>query len=196
MEDPSGFKVLELGAGCGLTGLVSARLLENIRQSVATLASARVILTDFNSTVIENLNRNVALNDLNDICSVVGLDFYCVESRENGKWCDMDGVSHPPVDVIIGADIICQASDAAAVATTLSAVLKKNGVAFIVCADAAHRFGVEHLTRQCQEVGLLVYTQNAGEFLDSSQTKNLEQTTGYVEDMHLTLFVVHKRGTI
>jgi Lysine methyltransferase len=211
---PDTITVLELGAGCGLTGLAAALCLRRHFQKEMSLSSptisTRVILTDFNPTVLENLKSNIALNDLNDICSVVGLDFYqqvssTVDSdgvtKDKSTWVDMSGLTHEPVDMIVGADIICRPQDAQAIARTLAVALRSpstghsNGdsVAYIVCADAAHRFGVECFVDYCERLDLIVHTRDANEIYDRMmQHRNLEQTAGYVEGMNLTLFTIYK----
>jgi predicted nicotinamide N-methyase len=200
--------ILELGAGCGLSGLVAALCLRNYQSR-----SVNVVLTDFNPLVLDNLQRNIHLNDVSDICTVVGLDFYEQSGHADQQWIAMNGIGPccDPVDVVIAADIICQPSDAIAVANTLHDVLKPNGVAYIVCADAKHRFGVDRLYVECQRVGLTIFTNgisitsvNAHDD-DSDDTKtdgmirlyegdirNLELTTGYVHGMKFTLFTIRK----
>jgi predicted nicotinamide N-methyase len=195
--------VLELGAGCGLSGLVAALCLRKYQSK-----SVRVVMTDFNSMVLDNLQRNIHLNDVSDLCSVVGLDFYQQTGHAEQHWISMDNVPCDPVDIVIAADIICQPSDAEAVANTLHDTLKPNGVAYIVCADAKHRFGVDHLYEECQRVGLVIpvstkdithfddNTVNEGTIrLQKDDIRNLEQTTGYVHGMKLTLFMIQKCHT-
>ena len=109
-----------------------------------------------------------------------------------------------PVDIVIGADIICQPSDAVAVANTLHDVLQPNGVAYIVCADSQHRFGVDHLYKECHRVGLTILTKDITTNIDTDDTnedtirlheddiRNLEVTSGYVHGMKLTLFLIRK----
>lgn len=203
--------VLELGAGCGLSGLVAALCLRQY-----TSKSVSVILSDFNPLVLENLQQNIQLNDMSDICSVVGLDFYQQSGRAEEHWITMNtgtatATMNTPtpsaqVDVVIAADIICQPCDAVAVANTLHDTLKPGGVAYIVCADAKHRFGVDHLYDECQRVGLTISTTNIvhcdddTDANDSSDTirlhdediQNLNVSTGYVHGMKLTLFMIMK----
>jgi Lysine methyltransferase len=166
-----------------------------------------VILTDFNPLVLENLQRNVNLNDLSDICVVRGLDFYQQSGKSKQNWIamDIDCSNCDQVDIILAADIICQPSDAIAVANTLHDALKPSGVAYIVCADAAHRFGVDHLCTECQRVGLTISTKSITHGSDAEEptectirlleedVRNLELTTGYVCGMKLTLFVIRKQ---
>jgi predicted nicotinamide N-methyase len=193
--------VLEIGAGCGLSGLVAALHLQklNLQNNV------RVILTDFNSLVLENLQRNIDLNNLSDICSVAGLDFYQQTGQGTGNWIAMNGTQIQPVDLVLGADIICEPADAVAVANTLQDVLKPDGIAYIVCADAKHRFGVDHLHDECQRVGLSIDVvaiscdenkDNLGKKtinVSEEDIQNLELTTGFVKLMNLTLFIIKKQ---
>jgi predicted nicotinamide N-methyase len=202
--------VLELGAGCGLTGLVAARLQQQQQRnqeqqsgpkrvtSTEEESTPSVLLTDFNPTVLENLKRNVELNEVTDVCRVVGLDFYQqIANSSTDHWTDMDGVAREPVDVVLGADIICQPADAVATAHTLNRVLRVGGSAYVVCADAAHRFGVDHFATECQRVGLQVSTHDTSEILNDDkvlcgQQHNLEQTAGYIDGMSLTMFTIRK----
>jgi len=49
--------VMELGAGCGLVGLTAAILLQHADDD------DKVIFTDYNPVVLENLQKNIDLND-------------------------------------------------------------------------------------------------------------------------------------
>lgn len=191
--------VLELGAGCGLTGIVAALLQQ---QRSTTTKPCRIFLTDFNSAVLENLQHNLVLNDVTDVCSVAGLDFH-LQSGTTDCWKCVDGIKRVPVNVVLAADIICQPSDAVAAANTLHDVLQPGGVAYVVCADALHRFGVDHFAAECKRVGLTVTTRDARDVYDDNMpprtvypANNLEQTAGYVPGMTFILFTVRKKISI
>jgi len=210
-----GKTVLEIGAGCGLAGLVAAQLQQNdpllsspkyelpgptpsqkeASVQIAAAAEPKVILTDFNPTVLENLRLNVALNGVD--CEVVGLDFYQQTSSNDAGWVDMNGRCRSHVDLVLGADIICQPSDAVAAAATVHCALKAGGVAYIVCADAEHRFGVDQFATECERVGLEVESRNAASdanpALELLREEGLEKTAGYVENMNMTIFTLRKR---
>lgn len=188
-----GKRVLELGAGCGLTGLVAASL----QRKYPIDSRSSVLLTDFNATVLKNLQRNIDLNDLSSSssssnCSTVGLDFY---HKQNGDgWHDMDGNSHELVDVVLAADMICQPEDAVASAQTIHDLLVSGGKAYVVCADAMHRFGVSEFESACRNVGLQIEIEDVknlhnGEFLKSG----LDVTSGYVDGMSLTMYFLSKQ---
>ena len=168
--------VLELGAGCGLSGLVAANL-----------QPKSIILSDFNPTVLDNLQQNIALNNANT-ARAIGLDFYqqCETSSSSG-WIDMDGEVHSAVNVIVAADIICQYQDSVAAATTIRNALLPDGIAIVICADAKHRFGVESFASECQKLGLVVETTNVTDF---STCEEIEKTTAFVQGMTLTLFQI------
>lgn len=183
--------ILELGAGCGLTGLVAAKLIQQESNN-----SAKVILSDFNRTVLENLERNAHLNDTSDLCSVVGLDFYQRQDDDiRDGWVDMSGVRNNSVDVVLAADVICQASDAVACAQTIWKTLKAGGVAYCVCATSHHRFGVDHLEEECRKVGLDVETKLVPGDAQGS-LDDLKRTSGYICGMDLTFFTMRKPTTV
>jgi predicted nicotinamide N-methyase len=169
---------LELGAGCGLTGLVAAGL-----------SPSKVVLTDFNPKVLENLRNNIALNNLE--ATAIGLDFY-QQQGDCTKWIDTDGEPHLGGNVVLGADIICQPEDAVAAANTIHDALLPNGLAIVVCADAKHRFGVDRFESECQRMQLNVHTSNMADLYDGQLlNKDMEMTTGYVEGMSLTMFQIN-----
>jgi hypothetical protein len=153
--------------------------------------SQQVLLSDFNEKVLENLERNIALNEVTGICRRIGLDFYQQSGTSRNGWKSMDDELQAPVDIILAADMICQPSDAVFAANTISDALASNGKAYVVCADAAHRFGVDHFVAECQRVGLhITAEQLVG--TEYFQGPDLEKTSGYVSGMSLTLFRVEK----
>jgi predicted nicotinamide N-methyase len=172
-----GRSVLELGAGCGLTGLVAAGL-----------SPSNVVLSDFNAKVLENLRHNIVLNSLE--ATAIGLDFY-QQQGDCAKWVDTEGESHSGVPVILGADIICQPEDAVAAAKTIHDALLPDGLAIVVCADAKHRFGVDCFESECRRHALTVHTSNMADLYNGQLVKkDMEMTTGYVEGMTLTMFQI------
>jgi len=175
-----GRTVLELGAGCGLTGLVAAGL-----------EPSSVILSDFNPKVLENLERNIALNNVNATTVAVGLDFYQQSGGSSSGWMDIHGEFHSAVHVILAADVICQPSDAVAAAKTIHDALHQDGVAIVICADAKHRFGVDCFESECNKVGLSVRTYIVADLYGGQLvSREMELTTAYVDGMTLTLFQI------
>lgn len=243
-------QTIELGAGCGLTGLVASQIVAEYEQShrihqhstndqsrneekkdgddldIMTEESKdgkgkgnQVTMTDFNTKVLTNLDRNIALNGLNHVAQTMHLDFY-VQSGLNhqGGWSSSnhmedsgvddlydanDTRSHiqPPVDLILAADVICKPSDSIAASKTIYDVLKPGGEAIIVSANAKHRFGVDIFEKECASLGLDVKSTNVsdlceGRLLTKSEECHdacgIRQTSGYVDGMSLTMFRVHK----
>ena len=174
--------ILELGAGCGLSGIAAA-----ITARFFSMDSFNILLTDFNEKVICNLRRNIILNDLNDIVNCNGmsivqtakLDFYMHNYNENSHcnnvyyesdgehkdeefsngmkigrgWIDgHTGEIRDQVDIILGADIICKPEDATAVSKTIYSALKVGGKAILVCGDSSHRFGMDVFKEELEKV--------------------------------------------
>lgn len=181
-------QILELGAGCGLTGLVAAQLVSQ--------EGGFVTLTDFNPVVVKNAQQNIALNGLSGVAKSETLDFYQQDTNKEG-WLDPKGVLHEQVDLILAADVICQKEDAFAAARSIFCALQADGKAIVVSADSEHRFGVECFHQACEELGLLVTTKDVREIYDGNLlSTDMDKTTGFVNGMKLTMYTVQKGGQI
>jgi predicted nicotinamide N-methyase len=206
--------ILELGAGCGLVGLVAAKQLQQQQQHDQgsrweKLSTGRptVILSDFNETVVQNLTRNLQLNGLQNTGVSKRLDFFQQDPTNNG-WLSMDGEWHPQVDLILASDVICQPEDAFAVVRTIASALKDDGMAIIVSANAKHRFGIEQLEDACQ--GQAVTGGSGGEYcltLTRQHVNNdvvlyhhilsaMAKTSGFVNGMALTMYTITKKKKV
>lgn len=200
-------QIWELGAGCGLVGLTAALFIAQQQQSQQTQQQQSqqqqqqqqkqqsqpylpiVCLTDCNATVLQNLKRNVCLNGVNDVCRVESLDFH---NPEQIKFAEQK-----PPDLVLAADVICQPSDAVAMAHWLSQALRPGatgGKALVVSAAPQHRFGVDALVPACHNCGLEVSVYPVHE-LDGGRllrecAADLAQTSGYVESMQLNLYLI------
>lgn len=211
-----GKTVLELGAGCGLTGLVAARIVQDcktkqqqqekievtsssVTEGTKECNSGNVILSDFNETVVKNLKGNIDLNDLSGTAIAEGLDFYQQDPYGNGR-LTIDGVKHTDLaDIILAADVICQPEDAFAAARSIAASLREGGKAIVVSADSKHRFGVEKVEEACQTVGSLsiVSKLSVEDYLcnsnsNDSKDEDMEKTSGFVPGMALTMYTIVK----
>ena len=246
-----GKTVLELGAGCGLTGLVAAKIIQDFKHrevnelslseteaptaptaaattavpttttSSAATATApsnfgSVILSDFNKTVVKNLKGNIGLNDLNEIATAEGLDFYQQDPNGKGR-LTTDGVQRTDdldlADVILAADVICQPEDAFAAARSIASALREGCKAIVVSADSKHRFGVEKLEEACKTVGSLsiLSKSNVDDYLYNNNNNNnnnrdsdadsisrdddMEKTSGFVHGMTLTMYTIQKNSS-
>jgi len=199
-------RVLELGAGCGLVGLVAAGIASEQKREAIVVENTQilcpVVITDFNPKVLENLEQNICLNDLSQDAHVAKLDFYTQDGDNYcGGWIDGSGAQHAPVDVLLAADVICKPEDATAVANTIYDALKPGGMAILVSADSKHRFGVDRFESECARLCMSVTLTDVDDlfdrgFLQSFQeadgTSGIEATSGYVDDMKLTMYRVTK----
>jgi predicted nicotinamide N-methyase len=186
-----GKSVLEIGAGCGLVGIAAARLFAQNNSEEKSC----VTITDVNDLVIDNIAKNIVINDVSEVACVAKLDFYeQTGDNEFGKW--IDGLTfeyRDPVDVVLAADIICQPSDAIAAAKTIyDALVPNTGRAFVVCADSEHRFGIEIFQEECERVGLEVRMTNVAD-MSEDLLSDCHSTSGYVDGMNLTFYDIQKR---
>ena len=227
---PSCTTILELGAGCGLVGITAARIIKEMSQKKVNeegkgelreesgqqqRTQSVVIITDVNDLVLENISRNIDLNDVASLASVSKLDFYAQTGCSYlGKWIssvriqntmntgladassasmENDDVVRDPVDVILAADIICQPEDAVAASKTIYDALRPGGKAYVVCANAEHRFGVEIFESECEQRGLAVATADVAEMYDGELlSMDMETAAGFIDSMRLTFFEITK----
>lgn len=181
--------ILELGAGCGLVGLTAATILKQFNEESKEEEdieenSTSVILTDYCSTVLENISRNLHLNDVAESCEVAGLDFFDQPGNDDSKyeqsersWIDTDGTKRPQVDLILAADIIVYSNDATNVANTIHAGLLEGGKAIVV--SESRRFGVEAFPQACRDAGLEITTENVEVPISSFDTTDTENDTNH-----------------
>jgi len=89
-----GRRVIELGAGVGLTGLIAA-----------AIGAESVHMTDYTDATLENLSYNVSIN--NKWLEDRGIDTNVVSigHLEWGEYAEHDCCSHP-ADVLIAADVV------------------------------------------------------------------------------------------
>ncbi|KAL7484475.1 hypothetical protein ACHAW6_010117 [Cyclotella cf. meneghiniana] len=188
-----GKTILEIGAGCGLVGILAATIVKDCN------TPEKVVITDVNNTVLENIFRNINLNDLSSVASVAKLDFYR-QTGDNyaGKWIagefnEENERQRTPVDIVLAADIICQPDDAAAAAKTIYDALNPGGMAYVICANEKHRFGVGMFASECEKVNLTATQANVREMYHGNLlTESMDSAAGFVDDMTLTFFEVAK----
>jgi len=220
LDHPSlldGKSILEIGSGCGLTGLVAARMAKaHTDKNNNAESHSNVILSDFNHKVLTNIQQNLELNGLQDVAKALHLDFYLQDgTNTEGGWKGVDydssnnyrnqGIEtcseQPAVDLILAADTICKPSDSIAVSNTIHDALVPGGEAIVVSANAKHRFGIDIFEKECARNGLQVLMTNVADMCDgkllpmdkdSIDPCGIRQTSGFVDGMTLTMFRVRK----
>ena len=187
--------MIELGAGCALTGLVAAHIQSRTNES----DKQHTFITDVNEAVLENIQSNVFLNDASGCTSVRKLDFYSHDgSRDDswiqGEWGGYDECRREQVDVILGADVICCIEDAWATAKTIRAALRPRGYCYLVSAESKSRFGVEVLEKACVENGLDVTVSSVRSMYDGRlYTPDLSTACGFEPSMGFMFCRITKR---
>jgi predicted nicotinamide N-methyase len=160
--------------------------------SQATDQVTSVIQTDFNETVVKNINQNIQLNGLKGVAEGVGLDFYQQDVSLDG-WLDTNGNQRAQVDLILASDIICQPEDAYAAARSIFSALSAGGRAIVVNGDSKHRFGVERFEDACTELGMTLSTTDVGDLYHGRLlSRDMEKTSGYVDGMTLNMHIIDK----
>eukprot|EP00937_MAST-01D_sp_MAST-1D-sp2_P003949 g3949.t1 len=186
-------RVLELGAGVGLCGLVAARLFR----------CAKVVLTDFEADVLHNLRLNVALSDAAGTAGAKGGDgdgdgnrrVGCVQVEKfdwdalagGGMGGTGDGGEDPYFDTIIGTDLVCATSHALGVVRSLRALLRPgSGVALLVNPTAHSRWAMREFQDVLRaEPGLsaaVTAVDPAGRSMSGAQKKTVRD---YYRDLNL-----------
>eukprot|EP00804_Cyclotella_cryptica_P017595 CCRYP_006723-RA/>CCRYP_006723-RA protein AED:0.37 eAED:0.37 QI:0/1/0.5/1/0/0.5/2/263/287 len=175
-DTPDG-DVMELGSGCGLAGLTAAALMQND----GSTSDDKVVFTDYNRAVLENLKRNIELNDFVVQHEVLALDWFDQQpledssdpvEKEANTWVDMDGTSHGQFRLIIGADLLVCTNDAELVAATIYRALMEGGRALILGPSSNRRFGLATFPDACREKGMTVTVDE--NILDANRTSGFD----------------------
>ena len=154
-----------------------------------------VTITDFNDLVIKNIKQNIYLNGIECIAEAKGLDFYDQDPTQEG-WIEATTKNIiPQVDLILAADVICQPDDAYAAARSIQSALKPGGKAIVISGDLKHRYGVECFEGACIDLNLNVSKYNVADLYEGKLiATDMEKTSGYVDGMTLSMFVVCKKA--
>ena len=119
------FRILELGAGTGLVGLVTSKVVHAIHSNYSDSPTPEIVLTDFHPIILENLTRNVESNTMLQSqvsVNVERLDWEAFSKSEE----DASPNLSTPFDLIFGADIIYEAQHAVWIRDCLIKLLRRN----------------------------------------------------------------------
>jgi len=128
--------VLELGAGVGLSGVVLAKL------------GRKVVLSDREPALLEALEENVRINQVEDRCRVLRLDWADVRKPNVRKFLKRQRIS-----AVIGSDLAYEKCHAQLLVGVLTCSLAAGGTALIVQAKH-HRYCQDQLGEELSAAGL------------------------------------------
>mmetsp|Transcript_30120 Transcript_30120/g.39665 ORF Transcript_30120/g.39665 Transcript_30120/m.39665 type:complete len:345 (+) Transcript_30120:129-1163(+) len=168
-EKVNGKNILEIGAGVGLTGLMVG----------AALCPNKLYLTDYVEEVVENLNKNVTLNQkANTISQDRSISVGTLD------WCrpELSGVTWSDYDLIIGADVVYNRESIPPLCQAISSILS-NGAEVIICMKIRSPLVYELFLKTLQE------THIKCEFLQhpSQRFFEYEETIDELKIMKMTL---------
>ena len=76
---------------------------------------------------------------------------------------------------------------------TIYDALKPGGVAYVVCANSEHRFGVDIFSSECEKRDLAVISKDVAEMYDGELlSEDMNTAAGYIDGMMLTFFEIKK----
>jgi predicted nicotinamide N-methyase len=166
-----GKRVLEIGAGLGLLGLLAAR---------SRFGASCVCLSDFQGRIVDNLAYNAALNSVGQVaeCRAACLDWLAVaaeagreapgEVGQEQEQAEPGGsaAAHSAFldhgsragrfDVILGSDLVCEEPDCALVAAVIRAKLAQGGLALVTLGSQESRYGVACFAETIARSGLAI----------------------------------------
>ncbi|TIC07848.1 S-adenosyl-L-methionine-dependent methyltransferase [Wallemia mellicola] len=123
----SGARLLEVGAGTGLVGIVAAKVIEQLGYKNTT----EIILSDYLDDIIENLRKNVHNNGSETKTSVIHLD-WTEPDKGLGKF-----------DTMYGADVCYDLNHAYLLHKAASELLSKEGTFHILIALRRTHIGMK-----------------------------------------------------
>mmetsp|Transcript_14125 Transcript_14125/g.23088 ORF Transcript_14125/g.23088 Transcript_14125/m.23088 type:complete len:406 (-) Transcript_14125:1387-2604(-) len=156
----AGKTVVELGAGCGLPGIVAHKY----------TASPKVVITDMMSATFDNLKQNVESNrdETKQELELAALN-----------WCDKNSWPSSVVgqtDILIGSDLVYDLELVAPLVEVVLTLLvkSKDGVFYYVSADN-NRAGCEEFVAALQKAGLDMQVHQVPEGYCDNPFKNKDE---------------------
>ena len=155
----AGARILELGAGVGLVGLTAAKC-----------GAAAVVLSDFETPLLDALHASVRRNNLEHVARVVRLDWreeldgsdaaadaFASLHLGGGRHGDAAASLAPDetFDIVLGSDVLYESIHATALPHAVHRRLRKGGTCRLLGA-VRDRAMLNLLVRRCAELGLCV----------------------------------------
>ena len=170
-------RIIELGTGCGLLGI-------SILKQIPLIS--HYTFSDYQDSVLENLNKNIIKNDLkeNKKYDIIKLD-----------WRDYSKIDLK-YDIILGSELIYKGGYIQELAKMINTLLKDNGFCFISMPEK--RSMTNTFLQYIKECGLKYQSEfydihNEDLFLDVlSDKKENKKLFENLKDMKLMLYKIYK----
>ncbi|KAI4520301.1 hypothetical protein K525DRAFT_204018 [Schizophyllum commune Loenen D] len=120
LDSPRGLRVLELGAGTGLVGIVAGKVVQGLGTP-----DAQVVATDFYDSVLQNLASNIRSNLPADGDSGMSFECHRLDWEAFPRETAPPAPLNEPFDVVLGADIVYEAEHATWIKSCLERLLRK-----------------------------------------------------------------------
>lgn len=134
-----GLRVLELGSGTGLCGLVLGKL-----------GASRVALTDYNSDAIDLLEDNIEANQLGSTCSAHQLVWGEVENSQQ----ILSAIGGEKFDIVLGTDVVYEPECIDPLLSSALHFLKPTGSLYLANHVARYRKFSQIVSETAQKLGL------------------------------------------
>lgn len=153
IPDIGSARILELGTGTGMVGLMCAKL-----------GAREVYMTDYHPSVLQNVARNVQLNNCQNV-QIHKLNFFEIAGliQRQQETDAMDDWESEPFDIVIGSDLLYEMDHALSLPHVVAKFMK-NAFHFLIPLRARYQDEVVTFESKMAELGFIAIVQEDLEY--------------------------------